>query len=456
MRSLQRRAILGGLLWAIAAVLIGGFALVYIFDSLANRRFEDQLQNRHLRVLAALGTAQSAEQVAGILTDPAYSRTYSGSYWQIDGENEVATSPSLFDIQFELPASFPTELHLWSGAGPQNTVRGLRETITLDDGSVWVVSVAESLEALNTERLAMRRSVAIAFGVVGLFMIFGAVTLTSAVIRPIRKLRQDVSHRWDAGKALDVSEYPFEVAPLVRDINSLLHRNKDIVDRGRRQAADLAHALKTPSAALRNELEQAQGDMTVPLQALDRIDAQIDRSLARLRADNASQTVNLSTDLKNSISRIERLFRKMNESASVLFLVDAEDGLTVPVDAQDVEEMLGNILENAFKWCTGSVKLVAFGRDTEAVIIVEDDGPGIDERSRDVALAPGARLDTAVPGTGLGLAISQDLATAYGGKLDLRKSVSLGGLMVEILLPRKAIGIEEPGGSGSKLRSDVA
>ena len=281
MQSLQRRAILGGLLWSIAAVLIGGFALVYIFDSLANRRFNAQLQDRHLQALAALGTVGSADQVAEVLTDPAYNRTYSGSYWQFDRGNEVVTSPSMFDFQFELPQDLRTELHFWDGNGPQNSVRGIRETITLEDGSVWVVTVAESLDVLNTERRAMRRSVGIAFSIVGVFMILGAVTLTSAVVRPIRKLRQEVTHRWDAGKDLDVAEYPSEVAPLVRDINALLHRNKDIVDRGRRQAADLAHALKTPSAALRNELEQAQWDMTVPLQALDRIDAQIGRSLAR-------------------------------------------------------------------------------------------------------------------------------------------------------------------------------
>ena len=165
-------------------------------------------------MLVALANSQSTDQVAELLTDPAYSRAYSGRYWQIDGENEVATSPSMFDFQFELPEDFPTQLHIWSGDGPQNPVRGVRETVTLDDETVWVVSVAGSLEALNVERRAMRRNVALAFGLVGLFMILGAITLTSAVVRPIRRLREDVAHRWDAGKALDVAEYPSEVERL--------------------------------------------------------------------------------------------------------------------------------------------------------------------------------------------------------------------------------------------------
>ncbi len=210
MRSLQRRAILGGLLWAVSAVLIGGFALVYIFDSLASRRFDAELQDRHLRVLAALGNVESADQVANFLTDPAYSRPYSGSYWQLDGNGETETSPSMFDVQFELPASVPAELHFWSGPGPQSAVRGVRETITLDNGSVWIVTVAESLDGLNTERLAMRQSVAIAFGAVGLFMILGAVALTSAVVRPIRELVLGICAA--AGVQAAPRDVPFRVA----------------------------------------------------------------------------------------------------------------------------------------------------------------------------------------------------------------------------------------------------
>jgi signal transduction histidine kinase len=444
MRSLQRRAILGGLLWAIAAVTVGGFALVFIFESVAIRRFDERLRDRHLQVLVALASSQSADQIETLLTDPAYGRAYSGRYWQIDGENQVATSPSMFDFQFGLPDSFPTEMHYWSGSGPQNPVRGVRERITLDDGSVWVVSVVESLEALNIERRALRRNVALAFGLVGLFMIFGAVTLTSVVVRPIRQLQQDIAHRWDEGRSLEVADYPSEVAPLVHDINALLQRNKEIIDSGRRQAADLAHALKTPSAVLRNELEHSTGDMSVPLEALDRIDAQIGRSLARIRAKNASKTVNLSTDVGEAATRLERLFRNIHRDESVDFSVRVEPSLTVPVDAQDLEEMLGNILENAFKWSRSTVRMSAEPMPDLAVITIEDDGPGIDDRQRETALAHGARLDTAVPGTGLGLAISQDLATAYGGEIQLGTSNDLNGLKVSILLPLRAAGMENP------------
>ncbi|MFQ6550171.1 ATP-binding protein [Aestuariibius sp. 2305UL40-4] len=443
MRSLQRRAIMGGLVWTVIAVAIGSLALFSIFEAIAQRRFDAALQDRHLQVVAALGNAGSGEAAERFLTDPAYNRPYSGRYWQIDGAGGVLASRSLFDFQFALPDEVPGDYHQWSGRGPNGPVRGARQVITLDDGSVWTVSVAESLSALIGERREVRRNVAIAFGLVGALMILGAALQTSIILRPIRKLREDVVHRWDAGKALEADDYPSEVAPLVEDINALLRRNREIVDRGRRQAADLAHALKTPSAVLRNGLEglgQAT-DVAEPMAALDRIDAQIGRSLARIRAESASKGVNLRTDLETAIARLERLFRTMPDTRETALAVDVTGEIVVPVDQQDLEEMLGNVLENAFKWAAGRVSLAAYVQDRSAVIEIEDDGPGIARRKRDLALAPGARLDTTVPGTGLGLAITHDLAQAYGGTLQLERSERLGGLKVVIGLPLTIAGL---------------
>jgi signal transduction histidine kinase len=442
MGSLQRRAIFGGLIWAVATVLVGSFALATVFDSIANRKFDASLRDRHLQVLSALGNAQSVELIDQYLTDPAYSRPYSGRYWQIMGEDVVVASRSLFDHQFEQPDNITQAQHFWTDAGPNGQVRGIREVIILNDGSTWIVSVAESLSALIAERSAMRRSVGLSFGIVGLFMIIGAVVLSTAIMRPMRTLRDDVAHRWDSGKSLDPDRYPSEVAPLVSDINGLIKRNRDIVDRGRRQAADLAHALKTPIAALRNDLEALNGesDLAGPLGSLDRIDAQIGRSLARLRAENASRTINLRSNLAESLTRLERLFRSMPDYSAIHFNVVLANEISVPVDRQDLEEMIGNLLENAFNWCNGTVFIGAEQASEHATICVEDDGPGIDKRLRELALSPGSRLDTAMPGTGLGLAISQDLANAYGGTLELAKSEKLGGLRVVVRLPMSMAG----------------
>ncbi len=438
MRSLQRRVVVGGVVWAVIATLIGGFAVTSVFDQIADRRFNTSLSEQHTQVIVALGDTQSPDLVEAVLSEPGYQRVYSGLYWQLDGDDgELYTSPSLFDAELISGRAAGQGAEFWEGLGPNGAVRGVQERVVLEDGSVWTVSVAASLNALAGERSEMQRSVALVFGFVGLLGIAGAALLTTVLVRPLRKLRNDVRHRWDTGNALVTDDYPAEVAPLVADINELISRNRDILDRGRRQAADLAHALKTPSAAMRNELVSMSRKVngTTPLfEALDRIDSQIARSLARMRAATAENAVHVSTDVEQSVERIARLFRSLPESEGVELEVSSQEAC-VGVDAQDLEEMLGNLLENAFKWCRNSVGLAVETGDGLVDIVIEDDGPGIADDLRQTVLQEGTRLDTSVPGTGLGLSIVNDLANAYGGSLDLGRSDRLGGLRCSVTLP---------------------
>ncbi|MDA8587349.1 HAMP domain-containing histidine kinase [Rhodobacteraceae bacterium] len=443
MRSLQRRVIFGGVIWAVLATVIGAVALSAIFSQVADRRFNQSLLERHTQILVAFATAGTPEQIDGYLINPVYDRVYSGEYWQITSANgDRVTSPSLFDAQL----SDAEKTEFWESQGPNGMVRGYSERVELDDETVWTVSVASSLSGLVAERAEMRRNVALAFGLVGALGIAGAALLTTVLVAPLRQLREDVTHRWDSGKSLDPLTYPTEVAPLVADINELIARNSLIVERGRRQAADLAHALKTPSSALRNELSRLSRtvDGTAPLfEALDRIDGQITRSLARMRAATAAQAVHVQTDVANSIARMERLFRAIPDAQGKVFDVKSMDAI-VSVDAQDLEEMLGNLLENAFKWCRNEVHLSVSKAEHTVNISIEDDGPGIAAKQRKTVMAEGARLDTSMPGTGLGLSIVNDLVLAYGGQVELATSDSLGGLRCTLLLSETTLQSAEP------------
>lgn len=433
MWSLQRRVIVGGLFWAVLSTVIGAFALNAIFSQVADRGFNETLLERHTQVLVALATSATPALIEDILIDPVYDRVYSGRYWQItSASGERVTSPSLFDSELDNP----DEAGFWESAGPNGMLRGYSERIVLDDETAWSVSVALSLSGLAAERAEMRRNVTLAFGFVGALGIACAALLTTVLVAPLRQLREDVTHRWDSGKSLDPLFYPTEVAPLVGDINELIQRNRAIVDRGRRQAADLAHALKTPSSALRNELARFSRTVngTAPLfEALDRIDAQITRSLARMRAATAADAVHVQTDVSNSIARMERLFQVMPDAEGKGFKVHSIDA-TISVDAQDFEEMLGNILENAFKWCRTEVRMSVSKSEHTVDITIEDDGPGIAAKQREMVLDEGARLDTSVPGTGLGLSIVNDLSQAYGGRFELGASETLGGLRCTLRL----------------------
>ena len=443
MRSLRRRAILGGSLWAILCVIIGAIALYSFFDSLTQRRFDQTLAERHLQIVIALSNSGAdADQMNQYINDPAYERPYSGRYWQANGPNQtVLASRSLFDQLFAESGDISTAKRFWNGKGPNGAVRGVRQMITLEDGTSWVVVAADSLAALVAERKSIRQSLLLTFGLVGLLGIAGAMLQTLVVVRPLRKLREDVAHRWDLQTNIDPENYPEEVAPLVSDINTLLDRNREIVARGRRQAADMAHALKTPSAILRNELEalgRDKVDVSQAQDALNRIDAQLRRSLARIRAANSGASMQQQTNLALSVERMAGLFRKMPEFKAKQLDIAAPADLNVPMDAQDLEEVLGNILENAFGWSKSVVSITCQSMNDAVEILIEDDGPGIPETGRMEALRSGGRLDTSVPGTGLGLAIAGDLLQAYGGGMHLRTSETLGGLCVDISISKKS------------------
>jgi signal transduction histidine kinase len=440
MRSLRKRAIWTAVAWAVLTSAIGITALITFFYGEAQTRFDRQLTARHLQLVVALANSGGdPELVQNYVTDPEYVRPYSGRYWQLTGpDGEIYTSRSLFDAILPEAEAAGADLSFWTGPGPDGEVHGAHQQVRLEDDSAWVVSVAESMAALREEQLRIGQSLLTAFAMVGVLGVMGAVLLLSGALRPLAKLREDVAHRWDAGQALDPGDYPEEVAPLVRDINLLLERNRKVLEGARRQAADLAHALKTPTAILRNEVERLgarrKGGPGPADEALDRIEAQITRSLARSRA-GSSAAESFRTDLGASAERLARLFRRMPGAEELALEVAVEPGLTVPVDRQDIEEVLGNLLENALKWRKRSVRLAARRDGGTVVIEIDDDGPGIPEAQRAEALRSGVRLDASAPGSGLGLAIAEDLVSAYDGTIELGTAPGLGGLRATLRLP---------------------
>lgn len=439
MRSLRVRAIVAAVALSTFVVCLGSIALYFSLDRLARGRFDETLIERHARVVVALSDAGPE---AGLLTeslaDPAYERPYSGRYWQLTGPDGVIfTSPSLFDFSLPTrPAAGPAFSDHDTLAG---VLRVLSRPVTLDGGQVWQVAVAESLERLEVERGQIRRSLGLAFATLILGGLIGSVLHVATVLRPLERLRQDILRRWEQSETLRPEDYPSEVAPLVEDINTLMSRNHDIIERSRRQGADLAHALKTPSAVLRNEIETldlSEAGRERARDALDHIDAQVTRSLARIRAGNISSSFHAPTPVLEIFTRLARLFQNMLGPGAPQLEIRANPGVTVAMDRQDLEEILGNLLENAFKWAEGRVSARAEQRSEDILISIEDDGPGIPEVLRETALRSGARLDTSRPGSGLGLAIVCDLVNAYGGRITLEQSHSLGGLHVMLVLPR--------------------
>ena len=442
MRSLRQKALVGGIASAAVSIAVVCAVLFTYIDRATLNRFDKSLLDRHTQlVVAANNSLGNLAQLEMALVDPAYSRAFSGRYWQIENsDGEIYTSSSMFGSVLELPG-LVGGLQVWESVDPDgNQIRGLLQEVTMSDGTVWRVAVVEDLSELWAERAQMRKNLLFGFAFIGLLGVAGAMLQTTAVLRPLTRLRDDILSRWDAGEGLEPNAYPSEVAPIVEDINMLMQRNHEILARARRQSADLAHALKTPSAILRNELRELElaGVDTAPaIDALERIDRQVRRSLARMRAANAASSVGVAIDIGKSVARFSKTFGSLASRQDKQF--EVFDTLPPNVDMQmereDFEEILGNLLDNALKWCRGTLRLSAFAGDGTAVIVIEDDGPGIPAHEREEALAPGRRLDTSAPGTGLGLAIVADLVAAYGADLSLARSQALGGLQVQVALP---------------------
>jgi signal transduction histidine kinase len=442
MKSLKRRAMAGAVLWTLLVFVIGVTAFLTLFDRITITRFDDVLMERLVQAQVALSYLPPTEEsMSRLLVDPVYSRPYSGRYWQAENPatGQLLVSRSLFDATLAPPVDTAEGANFWQGPGPGGQVRAVSDTVILEDGSSWTVTVAESVDALEAQRRIAANGSAAVFLLLGLLAVGAAALFTRAVLNPIERLSGEIENRWLTGTKLATDAYPDEIVPLVNDVNTLVERNHDIVARARRQAADLAHALKTPSAALRNELDAVSGagvKLDGAMEALDRIDAQLKRTLIRMRAEYASNDVNSETSVAGSMRRLERLFRSSAGRDGVRLRWTAPDDLKLPLNPQDFEEAVGNLMDNAFKWTRSRIVVEAHVDGDRAVIEIHDDGPGVSPEEVDAILQPAYRIDTSTSGSGLGLAITNDLVRAYGGDLEIGRSEMLGGLMVRMRLRR--------------------
>ena len=257
--------------------------------------------------------------------------------------------------------------------------------------------------------------------------------------RPINLLRSRLTGLRESRERRLEGDYPSEVAPLVGDLNALLNQREEMVNRARAKAGDLAHGLKTPLAVLAQEAERAaaqgQGDLAAAiLQQVDRMRRQVDYQLAQARVATGHSSTSAPVVVQTSAEALARTLARLHADRGLRIDVDVAQDLLVRVDREDLDEMLGNLLDNACKWARSRCRISA-RRDADRVAVtVDDDGSGIDVSMRSVVLKRGVRVDETAPGTGLGLSIAGDLADAYGGRLTLGDS-PLGGLRVTLDLP---------------------
>jgi len=288
--------------------------------------------------------------------------------------------------------------------------------------------------------------------VVVIACLVGGFLLVRRGLSPLEQLRGRLVSVRAGTHARVEGRYPSEVQPLVDDLNALLAHRDEAVRRAVAKAGDLAHGLKTPLAVLTQEAERARAAGQVELAAslfeqVLRMRRQIDYHLAHARAAASGATLGASSHVRESADGLVRTMQRLYASRNLDLRVDVDPDLVVQVQREDLDEMLGNLLDNACKWARTRINVTsdvtvgagfpgpsAVEGSRSVALIIEDDGPGVPVDMRPSVMQRGVRADEAAPGSGVGLAIVRDLAALYRGGIVLEQS-PLGGLRVVLRLP---------------------
>ncbi len=449
--SLRLRLLFGTLAWILLTIGLAGWGLNTLFRDHVSRQFYAELR-MHLNQLSANLYFDSNGQpvLDAALSDPRLTRPYSGLYWQVDHLADTdATSTqsrlrsrSLWDFVLHVPTDSPAdgEEHEHSVSGPDGKKLLMIERVLRPEDSPGksvrlIVAANENLLAEPVSRFSNPLLFALALLAGGLAI--AAITQVVIGLRPLNRLRDELSSLKEGRQTTLVGEFPSEIQPLVDELNTVLTRNLAFVERARSQAGNLAHAIKTPLAVMANAANAESGPLAdIVIAQIAAARQQVDHHLARARAAAAAQLPGQSCLLRPAIEGLLRVMNRLHvERALVIELRECSDQLVFQGEAQDVQEMLGNLLDNACKWAASRVLVGATSADNTLCIEIDDDGQGIEPDQEALLLQRGVRGDERVPGSGLGLAIVDDLAHLYGGRLELLKS-PLGGLRARLYLPQ--------------------
>ncbi len=443
--SLARRMSLIAAGWISVLLLLGGVALERTLTNLVQDNFDDQIGYVLTALVASAEIAPESNEVFlySQLGDQRFLEPNSGVYWQISGDGvETFPSRSLWDRTLQPQGNhFDTEPHFYNSDQFANEpLRMVERTVILPGSDTrWTFVVASDRGELDAQISRIRSILLWSFAALGLGL-FGMTLLQIRYgLSPLRRVRAAIQHLRTTGANRIKDPLPQEVEPLVEEINSLLAHTETQAEEARRHAGNLAHALKTPLTVLTNAATARAPDLgDTVIRETRTMQRHVDHHLARARAVGRRAVGHARAPVCESAEAVRRAVERLYPDRRIDIAGNRQ--ATAMIERQDLDEILGNLIENAAKYGGGTV-FVTVDAEPEAeqcVVWVEDDGVGIPEADRTRIFDRGARLDTGKPGTGLGLAIVRDVAEIYGGSVELSDSEDLGGLLVRLSLPRSA------------------
>jgi len=450
LNSLAFRVVAFSTLWAVVALVVISTVISTLFRQASERGFESLLTAHLFNLISSVGvTPDGVLEGTPNLGDLRFTVPESGWYWSVEPVSNVTgfinslsltqriESPSVDEVPFnsEFQRSYIT-----AGLADETIEVFESEFVLEGENRVARFRVMGNRTELEADIDGFERQLFLALFVFGAGMIAINVIAILIGLEPLRRVRSALAQiRTGAAQRLD-GRFPAEIAPLADETNALIEGNRRIVERSRTQVGNLAHSLKTPLAVLTNEARALGGDKgaLIAEQAAS-MRQQVEHYLQRARMAAQRDTIVFRTPVGPTLERIVRVMAKLNPKMK-LTLGLPDENVVFAGEKEDLEEIVGNLLENATKWCRSAVNVTVLpgvddGDQRNFELAVEDDGPGIPEDKTRDALQRGRRLDETKPGTGLGLAIVADVVKEYGGTLHLSRS-ALGGLKVMISLRR--------------------
>jgi signal transduction histidine kinase len=438
-RSLSGRLLSVAVVLIVIALFAAGVAMYFALHRFVQGQVDGRLDGQILSVRDALHiTPDAALSLDPVANGPPFDRPHTGWYWKVIAPGAELRSPSLGADDFAF-AGPPSEYHsrpvTADGGGPGDEPLRVRAQRFRIEGRSVVIASSAPRHALDGPLREAMTPVALTLGVLALALIGGVLLQVRLGLRPLSRLTEDLQ-RVRTGRAERITgAQPSEVAPLVAELNTLLDQNALNLERARRNIANLAHGLKTPLATLAVIMDErgwyADGRLKPLVTTMDR---RIRHHLSRARLAALGGPERARTVLAPRVADHIGAFGKLYVDKGLAYETRIAPDIALACEAQDLDELLGNLLDNASKWARQKVLVKAdkFGPTIEMTI--EDDGPGLSDQQAVDVMRPGHRIDESAPGYGFGLPITRELVELYGGSFALGRS-AFGGLRAIVSLP---------------------
>ncbi|PZQ16960.1 MAG: ATP-binding protein [Ancylobacter novellus] len=449
--SIAARLFGSAAIWTTAILAIGGFTLSSYYVRSVERGFDQRLHVYLKTIVAGVADGTFQRSDPGSFGEPRFELPLSGWYWQITRLDrdppEAMTSKSLFEEQLPrldqngVPETLVGTREGYASGPEGRRLRMVERIVDLGQDGRYLISIGAASGEIDKDVSDFNFALLVSFSLLGLGLVVTTGFQVTFGLRPLARIRAQLVEIRTGDRARLDGAFPKEIAPLAAELNALIDSNRQIVERARTHVGNLAHGLKTPLSVIANEANAGEGAFAekVREQAV-LMRRQIDHHLERARLSAGIAFAGEATEVKPVVESLARALEKIHRDRDIGFASALPEPVRVRCERQDLEEMIGNLLDNAFKWATSEVSVFVERAEDGAKgapaarIAVEDDGPGLTERQCVEVLARGRRLDETKPGSGLGLSIVNDLAAMYGGSIALGRS-RLGGLRCELTLP---------------------